>query len=539
LTNRLRTVARGTAPDDRRLLSALASRRLLYVLVGLGAALRVAQYVANRSLWLDEASLALNLLSRSFVGLLTKPLDFGQGAPPAFLFTEELASRVFGFSEYALRLFPLVCGIAALIGFAWLARRVLPHAAAPLAVMLFAVADGFIYYSSELKPYSGDVAVAVALLIAALKLGEDRVGTATAVFLAVGGLLLVAFSFPAVFLIAGAAATLVADALLRKRRVSRLGTAIAVSCWLLGSAAVAAFAASRLDEIRSGSRDGFLGVYGSSTLAHALNVFGSNIAAAMGFVGDRPFNHVQKLALLLVVVGVVSFLRHNPVLLAILIIPFALAFAASGLDAYLLAERTELFLVPSLILLLVEGVATVVRQTPDAWRPVVALTLSVAVASGPLYLATKRLLFPRKVEEIRPVLVFVRDHWRAGDTLYLDHDAQYAFLYYKECNCLRLTFNGAALWPIRGVSGQSQADTAVVSTTPSLVVGSSHQQDPNGVLMKLRMLRGRTWFVYSHFESPSDAEFIEQRLVGTLDDIAMRVAGIDRRRAHAYLYEIK
>ncbi len=532
--------SRAEPPRESPAVRALSSRNLVYLLVAIGIALRLAQYLSNRSLWVDEAWLALNLVSRSF-GELTKSLDFAQGAPPGFLFGEELVTRVFGFSEYALRLLPLLCGALSLGAFAWLSRRLLARKAAPLAILLFAVADGFIYYASELKPYAVDVAASVALIIAASKLVEHHVRDATAALLGVGGLVLAAFSFPAVFFIAAVTATLALAALIRRTRAPRLGVTVALSLWLCGSVAVGVFAASRLDEIRSGSTERFLGVSGSSSLAHAVNAFGTNIVAAMGFVGKAPFNQLEKLALVLVLVGIVSFIGRNPVVLSVLLLPFVFTFVASAANAYPLSERTELFLVPPIILLLVEGVAKVAQWTPSTWKAATALVLSSLVAAGPVYTAAKRMVHPREVEEIRPVLVFVRDHWRAGDTLYIHYGAQYAFLYYEECGCLRLTVRGRALWPVRELAGRHQVDQAVLSRTRALVVGryyGSHRREAVASLRKL-MGRGRVWFLYSHVANPAEASFIEHGLIGALDDMGVRLDGIDRHGAHAYLYDLK
>src|SRR5689334_23171439 len=81
-----------------------------------GALVRLVQYASNRSLWSDEAMLALNIVDRSYLELL-KPLDYNQAAPPLFLWLEKLAVQLLGNNEYALRLVPLTAGLIALAAF--------------------------------------------------------------------------------------------------------------------------------------------------------------------------------------------------------------------------------------------------------------------------------------------------------------------------------------------------------------------------------------------------------------------------------------
>jgi hypothetical protein len=80
------------------------------IVVALGIILRLRQYFANRSLWVDEASLALNIVNRTF-GALTLPLDYNQGAPIGFLFIEKFSVLILGNNEFSLRLFPLFSGL--------------------------------------------------------------------------------------------------------------------------------------------------------------------------------------------------------------------------------------------------------------------------------------------------------------------------------------------------------------------------------------------------------------------------------------------
>ena len=80
--------------------------------------------------------------------------------------------QLFGPNEYALRLFPLLCGLASLFLFYYLAKKCLNRKAVPIAIALFAILLPLIYYSSEAKQYSSDVAVALCLLAVAAPLSR-------------------------------------------------------------------------------------------------------------------------------------------------------------------------------------------------------------------------------------------------------------------------------------------------------------------------------------------------------------------------------
>ena len=59
---------------------------LVFILI-YGIYIRFSEYIANRSVWFDEASLALNVINNSIRDLLTQPLDYNQVAPIGFLLT--------------------------------------------------------------------------------------------------------------------------------------------------------------------------------------------------------------------------------------------------------------------------------------------------------------------------------------------------------------------------------------------------------------------------------------------------------------------
>src|SRR6266404_4121491 len=96
--------------------------RLVWGFVGLGTAIRLVRYLLCMPLMVDECMLAENFLDRGYFDLLA-PLDQFQMAPPGFLWIELVLTRLFGFSEWSLRLFPALCGIGGLFLFRHFASR--------------------------------------------------------------------------------------------------------------------------------------------------------------------------------------------------------------------------------------------------------------------------------------------------------------------------------------------------------------------------------------------------------------------------------
>ncbi len=117
-------------------IAAPVARHPAGLLLGLGVALRVAQCLAGRELWMDERALSWNILHKSFVGLFG-PLEAVQLAPPGFLALEWFAGRLPGDVRWTLRVVPLLAGVASLFLFERLSRRYLAPTAALVALAMF------------------------------------------------------------------------------------------------------------------------------------------------------------------------------------------------------------------------------------------------------------------------------------------------------------------------------------------------------------------------------------------------------------------
>ena len=137
------------------------------IFVVLGLILRLAAYLLDFPLWWDEAFVGVNLLRRGYFDLL-RPLDYGQVCPLLFLWAELTAVRWLGFSEWSLRLFPLLSALGSMVLFRIMAGQVLRGRSLLLAVAVFAVAVHPIRHAADVKPYASDALVALALLTLAI-----------------------------------------------------------------------------------------------------------------------------------------------------------------------------------------------------------------------------------------------------------------------------------------------------------------------------------------------------------------------------------
>ena len=182
--------------------SGLARSVTLFSILTAGIVMRVQAFVYNRSFWLDESNLALNVVDRSF-GQLATPLDHGQGAPVGFLWLSKAAILLLGNHDYILRLVPFLAALLSLLLMARLIQDIPPPASGYVALLLYAVGSRTAYYATEFKQYSTDAFIALLLLVLAMPClsGEWRSRRFLA-WAAVAALSLW-FSHPAVFVVAG------------------------------------------------------------------------------------------------------------------------------------------------------------------------------------------------------------------------------------------------------------------------------------------------------------------------------------------------
>jgi hypothetical protein len=397
---------------------------VIWCSIAFGALLRIAQYLLNRSLWVDEASLALNILHRSYSGLI-KPLDYYQGAPFGFLVLEKLAVQSFGPSEYALRLLPLISGVLSLFLFYEVARKSIIPTAVPVATTLFAICASLIYYSSEVKQYSTDVAVA--LLIYSVVLAEAPASWSTARLVALGciGAAAIWMSHPAVLVLAGIAVTTVLVLLAGKQRSNLARFSIVVVVWL------ASLAVSYFVCLRELAHNRTLLDYWKANFMplppRSVSDLKWFVDSFFDFFSQTCSLELVGLAALTFITGTAYIYSQSRIKLLFLLVPALLTLLASGLHRYPFGGRLTLFLVPPALLLIAVGAERIMSVTRHR-APVIGYCLMVLLFLDPSqyvlhHFSKPHALTPRPgimlPEEIKPAMAYVQAQQQPQDVVYL------------------------------------------------------------------------------------------------------------------------
>jgi Dolichyl-phosphate-mannose-protein mannosyltransferase len=501
----------------------------------LGLALRLVPYLVNRSLWNDEAFVALNLLHRP-LSALSGRLEFDQAAPLGFLWLSKLAEMVFGPGERALRLEPLLAALAAMVLFFWVARRLLRRPAAIVACAIFVLSPTLIYYASELKQYSGDVLAALLLCSAAIR-WQEKPAVRSYLLLAAAGVAAIFLSHPAAFVAAGVGIACVLGTARERRGAHIAGLAAVGMVW------TSAFVALYLVSLRRLESDAFYRAYfldARGFVPWSPEKFASwGVNALLSLFNQTAGISLGGVALLCAVLGLFVW-RRSPVRLVSWVGPVVLAFLAACLRLYPFVARTMLFAVPAAALLVGEGADTMRHRVGAVGRAPYFVLLGVLFAQ-PALIAARTLVRPRGREELRPVLEQIRREQQAGDTYYFYYGGQFAARYYLETR--GLPFSGplaqAALAPIAAMKrGAEWYPPALRSVPPDLFVGENHRKDWAAYGRELEELRGRkrAWIVFAHVFNwgPVDERAL---FLQDLDHLGKRLGAIEQDGASAYLYD--
>jgi hypothetical protein len=400
------------------------------VILLLGFTLRLRQYLTGRSLWLDEAMLALNIVNRDFSGLF-QPLDYDQGAPIGFLLVEKVLNIMFGDHEFVLRLFPFIAGIAALGLFYLLLRHTTTGVGLWTGLALFATGSELIYYSSEMKQYMIDVVVVVVLLLLAMPLFTGRTEKRNYFYLGLAGVLTLWFSHPALLVLAGIGIGLFIQALKQRGRYQMKSVLLMGVIWLANLGLL------YFVSLRGLSQNTFLLEYWQENFMPAppWSDWGWFALAFSGLIRNQIGVFAPAwFVLVLAIFGFIFLFRKNKTYASVLLAIFVFALIASGLRLYPLGGRLSLFMAPLIIIPISQSIDALQHGSRLPYKLSTVLTIMVGIylLYSPAVESIYNFVNPKYFEHIRPSMATLSENWKEGDALYVSNGAVPAFRFYAD-----------------------------------------------------------------------------------------------------------
>lgn len=469
---------------------------LPWAIIVIGIFLRLRQYFSDRSLWVDEAMLARNILERPLLELL-QPLQYEQNAPIGFLLLSKIAALIGGYTAASLRFFPLVFGIAALILFYRVARHFLRTPGTLIALTFFSLASPMVYYSAEYKQYMGD-ALATLILWYFFLVARPK----NKIWLVLLGVIIIWFSHASIIILAALG---IADVSLWY---------YAVPFWIVS------FGVNYLVALRYSLSDVTIRLWQGLFIVFPwqkngnVSTFLSSVSRMFGFFFglDTAWIHIPVMLF-----GYVAIARKSIKNIIVLGLPLVLLLIASGFQKYPFVPRLLLFLAPSFYIAIGAAADILISWGRRIGRGmgtvVVMLVLLPLLLWGVVPDAAMALVLPIKVEELEQVLKYLHAHYQKGDQIYIYYGAEGAFRFYA---------------PAYGLDH-----------VPT-VVGTDFRANVLGYKKDVSKLKGypRVWVMFSHIYKQS--LFGEDRyIVGFLDEIGKRLDYYPQVGASLYLYDLR
>ncbi len=425
-----------------------ADRRFSLIMT-LSIGLATVQFVYNRSLWLDEAMLALNIVDRKFLGLLT-PLDHIQVAPILFLEIEKMFSLLIPDSEFGLRLLPFLAFILSTYFFIKLLNLTnLNKYMQWFGLSLFAFNPTMIYYSSEVKQYMCDVLVLTSMYYFILK-PYHKPKNQFYILTFVGVI--------SIFLSNIAPIILFTSGLFLLYRYSRGESVGLVQILFMSVIWLVIFWCYFYFFIAGHpSREMMLTYWTNQDAFFTANPFD---ILFYKFVWDKwimittvlfQLGGVWKAIItLFVVVGIMRLLwLRNVTWLILTTVPIIIHLFISSLRLYPFETRLILYTCPLIVILCLFGLKGIMEMIYKIFQrdlvSVVTLALTLGIVIGGYAKGFYGSRFPFQNEEVKSCLNFITEHKRKADNVYIHGVSHYFFDYYRSIRLFSISDDRIAM----------------------------------------------------------------------------------------------
>ena len=409
---------------------------LIWIVFIFGTICRVSQYLYNRSLWLDEAKYYLKIKNFSYLEIffpdlnITSDLEIKkQTAQVGFFYLTKFISQIFGYSEYVLRLVPLLCGILSLFLFNRMAQSYLTKKESLLALLLFSCSGSLVYYSSEFHQYASDVFIVIILYLIVEKIiSLKTVGIKKAISIGILGATCFWFAHPTIFILSASGFILFTFCLINDRS-KLLPICIIGLFWLISFTLNYAVYAKYFVSFAEGSK--YWQDYMMEMPLSPQNIIAISGTFARFFNQSNPFDwFLWPLYMFFLVQGSISFFRRDRLRSLLLLLPFIMVFTASLMGRYPIKFRVVIFLAPAIFILIAEGVGNIGKFLRIRSLKFTIL-VTFLISFHPICHAVQGILHPSFVEEIRPLVKLIDKNMAINDSL-LVLGCWPAFQYYND-----------------------------------------------------------------------------------------------------------
>ena len=452
-------------------------RAILLLGLAIGMIGALCQFASGRSLWLDEAKLALNVLDRDF-GELIKPLDREQAAPIGYLWIQKAIVSIFGPNEMSFRLLSLVSYFLSIWLLFTLAKRWFNNRWMHLmSATALAATYAMVYHGSEAKQYAFDVCVV--LLLTQYLLKEREYGLRQLVLLSLAGAVGVFCSHITTLILPLLAIVLLYNRGLKKGEWSIL---FPIAVW------AGAFGLFYIFFVKGHPTQAILSNYWSAYFM------------PMNFLGPEPYEFVFRILwreivafqtgfgrtayvlLPIIGLGVVAGIRAKNYLPVFLLLGMVTGhFALSALGIYPFAGRLALYLSPWIALFLCLGISSLAKLVfrDKSW----GYALQAVGVLLLLYPTLSRL--PIKREELKPALAILEEKQISAKAVLVYPYSKPALEFYGKTQYAGLFEEVEYLKREEAFSSQVKS----ISTNELWFLGSHFQLNTYGVSHELEITR--------------------------------------------------
>jgi len=450
-----------------------------YFLILIGISIRVYHYLVNRSLWLDEAMLANNIINRDFSQLL-ETLDRRQIAPIGFLLVQKTSSLLFGVNEFAFRLFPLLCGVFSIPLLYLLLKKIANEKTALLGLLFFIFGRYLLYYSHEAKQYNLDLIIYIASFYFFYYKNITNYSYIRLLGIGFIGGLFVWFSHLSAVFLVSISIFLLLRAILNKDLFQVKKVLIPIFIWAT-----------------SVCLNYFLFIHNHSNETVQTNAFTS-----IGYFPPNPFRF-ENLAwfytltihliqfplgtssgifvLFVIICGLFYIIKTKKYKILILGMPILIHLVLSFLKLYPFYGRFILYTTVFVIILTVMGFKMLIE-----WKPRIGYIISIITVIAFMELPIRGCLNPFYFEEIRPSIEYIENNREENDAIYVYLGAIPAFDYYQN------------LFNLNG----------------KIIEGKVYTPDHTAYDSEIERLKelnlSRVWILYSHNRKEDRNYFLEQ-----------------------------